>query len=176
MIKIHDFGIGLVEYGERGKKNDFPLFDECPNCKCLAHGNLHRNGYYWRYGITEEETSYIPICRLRCLGCKVNISILPDFLIPYFQHTVKTVLDRVNQILQNKRVNGSRQLLRFYLCRYLKCINWIHTFFISLGEISGKSGDIKKEAIKYMKMIHDFGESPFLRRSQGHLAKYLMAN
>ncbi|KYC83998.1 hypothetical protein B4102_4259 [Heyndrickxia sporothermodurans] len=38
------------------------------------------------------------------------------------------------------------------------------------------SGDIKKEAIKYMKMILDFGESPFLRRSWGHFSKYLMAN
>ena len=103
MIILHDFDIGLIEYGDRGIKNDFPLFEECPSCKCLSHGNLHRNGYYWRYGITEEKTLYIPICRLRCLQCGVNISILPDFLIPYFQHTVQTVLDRVHQILQNKK-------------------------------------------------------------------------
>src|SRR5438270_403941 len=84
MIISHDFGIGVVEYGERGKNNEFPLFDICPKCKSPAHGNLHRNGYYWRYGITDVATLRIPICRLRCLQCEVNISILPDFLIPYF--------------------------------------------------------------------------------------------
>jgi hypothetical protein len=176
LIKFHNFGVGLVEYGERGKKNEFPLFDVCPNCKCTAYGNLHRNGYYWRYGITDETTIRIPICRLRCLVCEVNISVLPDFLIPYFQHTIHTVLERVNQILQKKSANGSRQLLRFYLIRYLKSINWTHSFFTSLGKISGMSGDIKKEATKYMKMILDFGESPFLRRSWGHLSKYFMAH
>ncbi len=176
MIKFHDFGISLVEYGERGKKNEFPLFDQCPNCKCHSHGNLHRNGYYWRYGITDETTVRIPICRLRCLQCEVNISILPDFLIPYFQHTIHTVLERVKKILQRKKAKGSRQLVRFYLNRFLTCINWIHSFFISLGKISGMSEDINSEATKYMKMILDFGESPFLRRSRGHLSKYFMAN
>ncbi|MDQ0233675.1 hypothetical protein J2S19_005032 [Metabacillus malikii] len=176
MIISHDFGIGVVEYEERGKNNEFPLFDTCPNCKCPAHGNLHRNGYYWRYGITEVVTLRIPICRLKCLQCEVNISILPDFLIPYFQHTIHTVMKRVNQILKKKKAKGSRQLLRFHLNRYLKCINWIHSFFIGIGKICGMSGDIKKEATKYMKMILDFGESPFLRRSRGHLSKYFMAN
>jgi hypothetical protein len=176
MIISHDFGISLVEYSERGKKNEFPLFDECPNCKCPAHGNLHRNGYYWRYGITEEATQRIPISRLRCLQCEVTISILPDLLIPYFQHTIHTVLERVNQSIQRENIKGSRQLLRFYLNRYLKSINWTHSFFISLGKISGMSEDIKKEATKYMKMILDFGESPFLRRSWGHLSKYFMAH
>ncbi|RKL69089.1 hypothetical protein CR203_03350 [Salipaludibacillus neizhouensis] len=175
MIISHDFGISLVEYGERGKKNGFPLFDVCPNCKCQAHGNLHRNGYYWRYGITEVTIQRIPISRLRCLQCEVNISILPDFLIPYFQHTIHTVLERINKILQSKSIKGNCQLARFYLHRYLKIINWTHSFFISLGEISGMSRDIIKEATKYMKMILDFGESPFLRRSWGHLSTYFMA-
>ena len=178
MIVSHDFGIDLVEYEKRGIGNEFPLFDVCPNCSCLAHGNLHRNGYYWRYGITNEVTLRIPICRVKCLLCKVNISILPDFLVPYFQHTIHTVLKWVNHILEGKKqkVNGSRQLLRFYLTRYLKGVNWTHSFFISLGKVGGMSRDIIKEAIKYMKMIHDFGESPFLRRSWGHLSKYFMAD
>jgi Domain of unknown function (DUF6431) len=176
MIISYDFGIGLIEYEARGKENEFPLFETCPNCKCPSHGNLHRNGYYWRYGITEEATLHIPICRLKCLQCEVNFSVLPDFLIPYFQHSIHTMLERVDQILQNKKAKGSRQLLNYHLNRYLKSMNWTHSFFISLGKVSGMSGDIKKEATKYMKMILDFGESPFLRRSRGHLSKYFMAN
>lgn len=39
-------GIDLKEYAVRGKENDFPILDTCPNCKCVAYGNIHRNGYY----------------------------------------------------------------------------------------------------------------------------------
>ena len=176
MIKFHDFGIGLEEYEQRGKMNDFPSYDVCPGCKRPAHGNLHRNGYYWRYGITDEVTLRIPICRLKCLNCEVNISILPDFLIPYFQHTIHTVIKRLKQIHDQKKAKGSRQLLRFYLNRYYRGIKWIHSFFVQLGKVTGMSKDKNEEAIKYMKMILDFGESPFLRRSWGHLSKYFMAN
>lgn len=176
MMISHDFGMDLEEYAIRGKANDFPILDRCPNCNGLGHGNVHRNGFYWRYGITEETTIKIPICRFKCLSCRVSISILPDFLIPYFQHTLHTVLMRVNQLLENKKANGGRQLLRFHLNRYFKSIHWIHSFFIDNGYGFGLSKDLIKEAKKYMKMIHDFAESPFLRRSWGHLSKYFMAN
>jgi hypothetical protein len=176
MIISHDFGINLEEYAARGETNEFPAFETCPNCKCISHGNLQRNGYYWRFGITEDITVRIPICRLKCLSCKTSFSILPDFLIPYFQHTIHTVLNRINLLLQRKKVNGSRQLLRFFLLRYYKKLQWIHSFFIDIGHTMGMSTDTKKEATKYMKMILDFGESPFLRRSWGHLSKYFMAN
>ena len=42
MIILHDFRISLEEYADRGKKNNFPIFDQCPNCNCLASGNLHQ--------------------------------------------------------------------------------------------------------------------------------------
>lgn len=176
MVISYDFGIGLKEYAIRGKENDFPILDTCPNCNCVAFGNIHRNGYYWRFGVTDEETVKIPICRLICLLCKSSISVLPDFLIPYFQHTLHTVMNRIHQFLQKKKVDGSRQLLRFHLLRYYKNLNWIHSFFTDLGRVLKVSRDIKKEAIKYMIMILDFGESPFLRRSWGHLSKHFMAN
>lgn len=176
MIISHDFGINLEEYAARGKNNDFPVLETCPNCKCIAPGNIQRNGYYWRFGITEDITVRIPICRLKCQSCKISFSILPDFLIPYFQHTIHTVLNRINGFLEKKKALGSRQLLRYYLLRYYGKLQWIHSFFIDIGHTIGMSTDTKKEAIKYMKMILDFGESPFLRRSWGHLSKYFMAN
>lgn len=55
----------ILEYAARGKENDFPLFDKCTNRKCIGPGNIHINGYYWRFGLTDEKTREIPICRLR---------------------------------------------------------------------------------------------------------------
>src|SRR5690606_29540226 len=138
MIICHDFGINLREYEARGKENDFPEFEWCPSCDCVGSGNIHLNGFYWRYGITEEMEVKIPIRRAKCLNCRVNISVLPDFLVPYFQHTIHTMLARIRKFLQQKRSsNGSRQLLMFHVSRFIERINWIHTFFYSVGIVGG---------------------------------------
>lgn len=79
-------------------------------------------------------------------------------------------------LLKEKKMNSGRQLLRFHLKRFIKNLNWIHSYLADIGEVFGVSRDIKKEATKYMKMILDFSESSFLRRSWGHLSKYFMAN
>lgn len=175
MLCIHDFEIGLEEYAVNGEENEFPVFERCLNCNCIAQGNLHRNGYYWRYGINgDDEAFYIPICRIRCLACKVNISILPGFLIPYFQHTLHTIVQRVYQFLGKKKTSGYRQQLVQHVKRFYERIHWIHSFFMDLGYSFGLSGDIEKEAQKYMEMIRDIGVSPFFRRSWGHLSSYFM--
>lgn len=123
MIISYNFEIDLTEYAKRGTSNCFPVFNECPNCNCFAPGNVHRHGFYWRNGITEETIERIPICRFRCIACKVNISVLPDFLIPYFQYTIHTILSRLKFVLEQKKVNIARQLLHFHLTRFLKCLN-----------------------------------------------------
>lgn len=172
---IHDFKIGLEEYARNGKENEFPVFERCINCNCIAQGNLHRNGYYWRYGINGKgEAFLIPICRFRCLVCKANISILPSFLIPYYQHTLYTIVDRVLQFLEEKKMKGYRQQLAQHVKRFCERVHWIHSFFVDLGHRLGLSKDIKKEALKYMKMIHDIGVTSFYRRSWGHLSSYFM--
>jgi len=174
MLILYDFGYGLEVYAEKGKENDFPVFSRCPNCNCIARGNLHRNGYYWRYGINDTDVRYIPICRLRCLACKANISILPNFLIPYFQPTLHTIIKRIRSFLEKKKSGENRQHLAQLMKRYYQKLEWIHSFFIDLGHSLGFTRDLKKDALKYVKMIQDFGESSFFRRSWGHLSSYFM--
>src|SRR5699024_6490383 len=143
MIISYDFGSELGEYASLGKGNDFPIFDRCPSCNCIAHGNLHRNGYYWRYGINEDVGLCLPICRWRCLACKVNISILPDFLIPYFQHTLHTIVERVRSYLEGKRDADNRQQLSQVIKRFYHRLHWIHSFFVDIGHQLGLTKDIK---------------------------------
>ncbi|MBA4538827.1 hypothetical protein H1Z61_17280 [Bacillus aquiflavi] len=167
MIISHDFGIGLIEYEARGKGNEFPVFDRCPSCHCVSQGNLHRNGFYWRYGIDEADQALcIPICQLRCLACGVNISILPDFLIPYFQHTLYAMIERIDYFSLGKRerLELSKHLAQ-HVMRFYENLHWIHTFFIDSGLQSGLSQNLKKEALKYMKRLQNIGVSTFFRRS-----------
>lgn len=174
MVILHDFKINIEAYECKGKMNCFPIFERCPSCNCIAQGNIHRNGFYFRYGMEENKEFYIPICRFRCLSCGVNNSILPSFLIPYFQHTLHTMMERLAPVLKGKKVNGSRQQLAQHVKRLYEKIQWVHSFFADLGHQLGLSKDIKKEALKYVKMIRDFGESSFFRRSWGHLSSYFM--
>jgi transposase-like protein len=174
MIIIYNFLIDMKEYVLRGKENDFPILSECLQCK--AKGQVHRHGFYWRNGITEDKEERVPVCRYKCTACKKTTSLLPDFLIPYFQHTLHTVLTHVNQALNNEDIGKKRQLSEFHLERYIRNLNWIHSWFVEQGSILGFSENKRKEATKYLKMIHDFGESTFLRRTLGHLSSYFMAH
>lgn len=170
----YDFGMDLVSYQNHGKKIETPRIYEC--IACGGKGLLHRHGFYTKYAITEDESTQVLICRLKCRHCNNAFSVIPDFLIPRFQHTLPTVINRLREFIEFKRTKGSRQLLAFHLKRFWKNINWIHSFFVLLGERSGIPKGEKERATKYLKMIRDFGESTFLRRSKGHLSSYFMAN
>lgn len=174
MIHIHDFGIDIYKYSENGKENDFPAFDRCPNCNCLAQGNIYRHGYYWRYGIEKGEHIQLAICRYICKACKITISILPSFLIPYFQYTLHMIVEGVRRYLNGNKVEATRQLIAQHWRRFSETLHWIHSYFVDKGHVSGLSQDIKKEALKYVRMIRDIGVSPFFRRSWGHLSSYFM--
>jgi len=56
---------------------------------------------------------------------------------------------------------GSRQLLAFYMKRYLKNLHWVHSFFVDLGNVWGFSKDMMKEAIRYIDRILNFDERLF---------------
>lgn len=171
---FYDFGMDQETYLSCGKAIQTPRLYECFDCG--GKGLLHRHGFYLRYTITEEGSNEILICRLKCRHCLNAFSVIPDFLLPYFQHTLTTVIDRLKLVIENKRTNGSRQLQAFHLKRFLKKINWIHSFFVETGEVIGVQGEEKERAKKYLKMIQDFGESTFLRRSTGHYSTHFMAN
>ncbi|PLR76757.1 hypothetical protein CU633_14065 [Bacillus sp. V3-13] len=171
---FYDFKISISTYKERGKENDFPVIHECPDCG--AKGLLHRHGFFERNVIisgTKEEVR-IAICRVKCSKCKKAFSVLPDFVIPRYQHSLSSVITNLKERLEGLREEKeiSRQLSAFHLKRFMRQLNWIHSFFADMGHVMGVMGDKKERAIKYLKMIRDFGESTFLQRSKGHLSTY----
>jgi Domain of unknown function (DUF6431) len=55
----------------------------CEDCGRL----LHKHGRYWRGFATKKEVTRIPVYRQYCPVCRITISILPDFLVPWARYT-----------------------------------------------------------------------------------------
>lgn len=176
MVQLfHDFGVDFGTYVKRGQRNNFPYYNSCP--KCHSNDRLYRHGFYWRYGVTDIMTERVPICRYRCRNCRKTFSVLPNFFIPYFQHTLTTIMNYIEEKMVGNKMMRYRQLVDFYVKRFSSQLTWIHTFFADQGRVLpfGKKVGQKEKTIKYMTMIRDFGESTFLRRTKGHLSSYFMA-
>lgn len=175
VVVYHDFKIDLKEYARLGKENNFPSFDRCPCCKGMVR--LYRHGYYWRNAVDGEKAEYsIPICRLICPACRKTVSILPDFLIKYFQYTGDFIFKTLKQVLISGGKASCRQLAQFYLNRFFKRLNQIEMYFRELGFKGVLSPSPKEKAIKLLEMILAPRKATFKRRPTGHLPHNFMAH
>ncbi|MED3765205.1 DUF6431 domain-containing protein [Ureibacillus terrenus] len=175
MILIHDFGVDLETYHELGKNNDFPMVEECPHCH--AKHSLHRHGFYERNAITAEKEYRLLICRFRCSICFQTVSILPHFLLPYFQHTTRTIVQWLHDVLHQTGTNPSkRQLISFYLRRFIQTISWIYMYFASVKKSFGWERDTQQQARRSIGKIQQWGEERFVKESWGYLSTYFMAH
>jgi transposase-like protein len=83
-------GISLKEYAKDRDKATYPIILKCPICG--AEIKLYRHGFYSRNVITPKRDYRIDICRYFCRSCRGTISLLPVFLLPYFQHDRHSIL------------------------------------------------------------------------------------
>ena len=78
-------------------------------CHCGYAGNLHRHACYNRTIICKQITARVRIQRVICPNCRKTHAIIPSDLIPYFQHTLETIL-RLLEFIINKRASYSQSL------------------------------------------------------------------
>jgi transposase-like protein len=173
LFVYHDFNISVEEYESRGKNNDFPTVEQCPHCKSRIR--LYRHGFYWRNAV-EEKQHRIPILRLKCPSCRNTLSILPTFLLSYFQYTIDLILEKLKDILINHNTGHYHQLMLFYRKRFLNRLSQIEMFFRDEGFKDALPKDPKEKAIKLLRMILALGKATFLRRYTGHFSHNFMAH
>lgn len=172
MIVSYNAGITLEEYARRGKENDFPELERCPCCKGVVR--MDRHGFYWRNALEGELEFKIPIRRLRCPSCRKTVSLSPDFLIPYFQYSLRDVVEGIRRSLGGK-VSAWRQRFQFYRKRFMRQLNQVEMFFRAEGFRDRLPRDTIERAIKLLRMILALDEATFVRRSRGHFTSNFMA-
>lgn len=175
MMYYHNFLVDVSRYAELGKDNEFPELDCCPMCR--ARNRLLRHGFYERNAIeTESEIYRITICRLICPNCRKTVSILPTFLLPYFQHTLDFIIFTLLAFWLTRSCLCTRQLRRFYERRaYGKQTEWT-LFFREEGDHQVLPKEPKVKAIKLLRMIQALGKATFVRRWWSHHINSFMAH
>lgn len=172
---IHDFEISLYEYHKRGVENEFPDITTCPNCSYPA--KLIKHGFYWRNALSFKKQFYIPILRLKCISCSKTFSILPDFLLPYFQYTLDVILQYLNDYFLKGKIGVYYQVLQFYRKRFLRNLQAIEIFFRDKHYRGIVPTQIKEKAIKVLDMISAFPKAKtFAKRFHNHFHQSFMAN
>ena len=89
MISITKIVNGITKYAKLGKTNIVLPIYGCKNCN--YQGKLHRHGYYCRNVISFYSSFSIFILRFKCPSCNKTFSILPSFLIPYYQYSYDVI-------------------------------------------------------------------------------------
>lgn len=80
--------------------------------QCGYGGNLHRHGSYSRTIICHEITTIIKIQRVICPDCRKTHAIIPSDLIPYFQHTLETII-KLLELIKCKKESYSKLINHF---------------------------------------------------------------
>ena len=81
---------------KNSEENFYHVQRGCKNCG--YGGNLHRHASYQRTIICRSITTKITIQRVICPDCGKTHALIPSDLIPYFQHTLETILNLLELI------------------------------------------------------------------------------
>lgn len=129
----------------------YPVISKCPCCN--ASVRLRRHGFYKRNVLVKNKCFRIDICRYRCPSCLKTISLLPHFLLPYFQHTRDTILQSLRARFQKLSFSLCRQLTAYYHKRFLNNLPAIISVLRELGWREKLPDDFNKRAIKLVERL-----------------------
>ena len=176
MQVIHNFKISISEYAIKGQDNDFPVVSHCPECYDI----MIKHGFYSRSPVDQNGKQYnLFIRRYKCKhpNCGLTVSVLPSFLIPHFQRTLKWLYDCIKEYYLNKKYILSKRQTHFYCTRFRNNTPGIISFFREKIKFTLKFDKyIKKKAIKLIEMIKNSPVPTFSKRYYNHFQQSFMAN
>ena len=123
--------------------------EKCPNCG--VPNSFHGHGRYWRNVVTDQYEERIPVARFCCKVCSLTVSMLPSFVLPYFQYSLAFILAALSVIFLPSA--SLTALYRFYRCRFYLNLNRIEMFCREHGWFESISSDKKEKARKMVCML-----------------------
>ena len=106
--------VNLPNFIQRVIKNSsddfYHVVHGCNNCGYA--GNLHRHASYYRTIICKEVIAQVRIQRVICPDCRKTHALIPSDLIPYFQHTLETIISLL-ELIKVKKQSYSKILTTF---------------------------------------------------------------
>ncbi|HHW27190.1 MAG TPA: hypothetical protein GXX23_07615 [Firmicutes bacterium] len=170
MQVLVDVHMSPQEYTQRFREVEWPVLETCPVCG--ARARLLGHGWYSRNALPAREIELVVMVhRLFCPVCRRTVSLLPSFLLPFFQHTVRFV---VKSLLG--KVKSYRELLRFHWKRFLANANRVLAFLRDLDMRERLPEDGKERAMKLLGSIETSGLEMFSMLFQKHYHRGFMAD
>jgi hypothetical protein len=113
---------------------------------------------------------------MKCSQCNITLSILPSFLIPYFQHTTIVIVKSIyNRLLRKLSPNLSRQLISFYLLRFQHQFEWMLSFLKTIQSTWQPNKVMKLSTISIILNILKIGVNRYHLASFGYQSSYFMS-
>lgn len=112
---IVSFSLTPVEYILHFEKINIERPKSCPRCQ--VPNSFYRHGRYWRNIVTADYEERLPVARFCCKVCRLTASMLPAFLLPYFQYSLLYIVTALQMIFITCQTNLT-SLFRFYRKRF----------------------------------------------------------
>jgi len=175
MIIITKIIKNIHRYLKSEKANVFSVKYGCENCG--FEGKLHRHGFYSRNVITKYQTNKISVLRVKCPSCDKTYSLLPPFVIPYYQYsfdlifyclycyyvkkqTYKKIVNHLHNINPNNYINISN--ISFYCNRMRNISSVVNYFFVNYKDFYYKMNNSSIAAIvEKIKLFNDKYDNNF---------------
>ena len=126
-LKMEIFNINVHKYFECCLKLEVIAYS-CPTCSCP--GALVKHGYYKRTVIINGIKQRVTILRVKCKSCGKTHALLPSFIIPYLQTSLRDAMLIINNTIDSNRYYYKKNLIRK---SYKKWINRVLSVFSSLS-------------------------------------------
>lgn len=185
IIKFPDF----IQYNLEKNKNIFKhQIYGCPSC--VFEGKLYSHGSYFRNCITEENTFSITIHRVKCPVCGKTHALIPDFLIPYFQHSfsiVKKCLElkyiddasysEIVSYFQSRNINSyfTTPNMSNFIKRFTDNIPEIKSFFNTFTEIYTNENSSSNSLITFINTYESASNKSFNLHFFKNMPSYFMS-
>lgn len=168
---------------KNSQENFYHIINGCRQCG--YGGNLHRHASYYRTVICKEITVKIKIQRVICPDCRKTHALIPSDLIPYFQHTLETIV-KLLEIIKSKKTTYTKVIedlsisnpcfslghITFYINRFnsnIKNITYYFRVYCNIFiDLPARDFDVINEILRFN--LKFFNEDYFINLDKSFLA------